>query len=184
MSVPTMSALDPAPIHAKGKPKCRWTAEEDQLLLKSISEFGTHNWKIIATKVPGRTSKQCRERWVGKLSPDVISSEWSEQEDELLKTLHEELGNQWAKISKHLNGRSMIAVKNRWCCLKRKFNHEAGSSPKPLQHEEKPIPAQQLEKKDDCNVCDSIFDFSAETWKDLDLLLSAQQYVFDLSEPF
>ena len=183
-----MSYKEPKKVfrNVKGKPKCRWSPDEDKLLLKSISEFGTHNWKIIATKVPGRSSKQCRERWVGNLSPDVVSSEWSVEEDELLKKLHSELGNQWAKISKHLNGRSMIAVKNRWCCLKRREKNEKDtneSNPVSSDKEKAFIPAEQVEKND-INMTDSIFDFSDDSWKDLDFILNTQHFVFDFNEQF
>lgn len=175
-----MSNCEPF-IHSKGKPKCRWNPSEDQLLLKSIAEFGTHNWKIIATKVPGRTSKQCRERWVGKLSPDVITGDWTEKEDNILTTLHKELGNQWAKISKHLNGRSMIAVKNRWCCLKRKCLHEKPEIPSaPVMPKET---VKTIEKPKANEECESIFEFTDQALKDLDLLLNNEHFMFDFSEP-
>ena len=174
-------ALNDSIIRSKGTPKCRWNPAEDQLLRKSIEEFGTHNWKIIATKVPGRTSKQCRERWVGKLNPDVVSSEWTEKEDNILLKLHKELGNQWAKISKHLSGRSMIAVKNRWCCLKRKAqsgkNDYTGIIPVPRDDKDKKVTVGKTGE-----AFNSIFHITEKAFKDLNFILDTENSLFDFSE--
>lgn len=75
---------------------------------------GPKKWSTLSVCVPGRTGKQCRERWVNHLSPEVNKGEWSEEEEQILIEEHARLGNQWCKIAQHLPGRSENAVKNRW----------------------------------------------------------------------
>lgn len=39
-----------------------WTEEEDQTLIDMVEKLGPQNWSQIATALPGRIGKQCRER--------------------------------------------------------------------------------------------------------------------------
>jgi uncharacterized protein (DUF2237 family) len=41
----------------------KWTADEDKKLKDAFRAHGGKNWKDIALLVPGRTCKQCRNRW-------------------------------------------------------------------------------------------------------------------------
>jgi hypothetical protein len=36
--------------------------EEDELLRLLVKEFGPRKWAVIASHLPGRVDKQCRER--------------------------------------------------------------------------------------------------------------------------
>jgi len=47
------------------------------------------------------------------LDPSIISTGWTLEEDELLVELHAQLGNEWAKISRRLPGRTVQGVTNR-----------------------------------------------------------------------
>lgn len=38
-------------------------SQEDELLMSLVAEHGNKNWRFIATHLPGRLAKQCRERW-------------------------------------------------------------------------------------------------------------------------
>lgn len=91
-----------------------WTEDEDRLVCQLVQINGPKKWSTLAAYVPGRTGKQCRERWVNHLSPDVNKGEWTEAEELRLIEEHERLGNQWCKIAQTLPGRSENAVKNRW----------------------------------------------------------------------
>jgi hypothetical protein len=100
--------------------KKKWTAEEDAMLTAAVDEFGVFEWPRVAAKVPKRTGKQCRERWIDKLSPDVLRGDWAPEEDSTLLAKEAELGHAWSKIREFLPGRSTGAVKNRWSWLTRR----------------------------------------------------------------
>jgi hypothetical protein len=104
------------PVHDRPR-KVRWSAEEDQSLEAAVSQHGTSNWGIIAASLPGRTGKQCRERWTNQLSPSLTRETWTPQEDTLLIHQQKMYGNAWSKIAQSLPGRSGNAIKNRWCYL-------------------------------------------------------------------
>ena len=112
----------PKPSNSKGvggTKKKKWTPEEDQLLIDGISKFGS-DWKEVATVVPGRTGKQCRERWLSRMCPTLVHMEWTPQEDIILIQKQKEIGNKWSIVSSFLPGRSTTAVKNRWNYLCRR----------------------------------------------------------------
>ena len=46
----------------KRQSRNNWTPAEDQSLLQHVKDNGTQSWSEIAVKLPGRISKQCRER--------------------------------------------------------------------------------------------------------------------------
>lgn len=45
-----------------GVMKRAWQPEEDELLLKLVTELGPCHWSVIAGHLEGRVGKQCRER--------------------------------------------------------------------------------------------------------------------------
>lgn len=101
-------------------PKSKWFQEEDNILIEQIRINGPSKWNKIAEQLPGRNGKQCRERWIGKLSPENAQSSWSSKEDVILMQCQRKIGNRWAKFAPFLPGRSVIAIKNRWNYLKRR----------------------------------------------------------------
>lgn len=101
-----------------------WTAEEDARLRECVLELGTARWSAIAAQMPERSGKQCRERWHNHLTPQINKGAWTEEEDRIIITMQEQLGNQWAKITRMLPGRSDNAVKNRFHMAMRARNRE------------------------------------------------------------
>ena len=90
-----------------------WNPRDDGLLMDTINNIGRVNWNVIASHLPGRTGKQCRERYNNHLIGDIKKGDWTEAEMSILLESHVRLGNQWANISKLLPGRSCNDVKNR-----------------------------------------------------------------------
>ena len=94
--------------------KANWSKEEDELIIKWVKEDGERGWTKIAAKLKGRIGKQCRERWINCLNPNIIKTEWTEKKYSIIIEMLEKLGNKWSKISSFLPGRSDNQIKNRW----------------------------------------------------------------------
>lgn len=80
----------------------RWTEEEDRILRREgmvhmcwrkilvdglsfiVFRTGVKEWNHIATKLSGRTNKDCRKRWT-KIAENVNKGTWSAAEDKRLK---------------------------------------------------------------------------------------------------
>jgi hypothetical protein len=78
-----------------------------------VQRCGPGHWANLARQIHGRCGKQCRERWQNHLSPNTVkNNEWTADDERRLFELHEELGNRWAAIARHMPGRNDNAVKN------------------------------------------------------------------------
>ncbi|CAD8078737.1 unnamed protein product [Paramecium primaurelia] len=104
-----------------------WTEQEDNLLYKVHEEFkktGKENkWSQISREIYKRSNnkifrqpKQCRERWINRLDPNISNDPWDKQQEiDLLKTILMR-GKKWSELST-LYGR--VRTEN---SLKNKYN--------------------------------------------------------------
>jgi hypothetical protein len=108
-------ARTPTPRHVGGSPKRKWTPAEDALLVAALAELGSPAWAQIALRVPGRTGKQCRERWLGRLASGVGARRG--------RGAHPAAGGARERVGAHPRvppARSIGAINNRWNWLARR----------------------------------------------------------------
>ena len=94
--------------------KVPWTQLDDYRLKNTIEKYSMIPWKAVAEHVPGRTDKQCRERWLNHLNPFIKNGDWSPEEDNEILNFHRIYGSKWSKIAKFMPSRSDNAIKNRF----------------------------------------------------------------------
>ena len=99
--------------------KKKFTYEEDQKLRKLVGKYGPKKWKLIASLMKGRTSRQCRERWKYYLSNPPATKEWTPEEDSLLLEKYAEFGTHWSQISLFFKDQTDINLKNHFRKLQR-----------------------------------------------------------------
>jgi hypothetical protein len=101
----------------------RFSPEEDQQLRELVAQHGINNygaWMLIASHMPGRSSRVCRERWRNYLSSDLNSSPWSPKKDALLLQKYQEFGPKWTQIATFFTGRTDVNCRKRWHFLQKR----------------------------------------------------------------
>ena len=100
--------------YEQGRKIRAWTSYEDEILLRHCDIHGRGQWSTAAELLPGRTNKQCRERYQNQLMNGIKAGEWTHEEDFLIRKLQQTMGNNWSAISAQLEGRTANSVKNRF----------------------------------------------------------------------
>jgi hypothetical protein len=104
--------------------RSKFTEAEDQQLMALVAKFGQANWGMIAPHMPGRTVRQCRDRWNHYLTPDTKVTDWTPDEEKLLIKQICLIGRQWSKLTALFPGRTGIAIRNHCCKLARQKNSD------------------------------------------------------------
>lgn len=136
-----MEYLARAPTAPATHPRAKFSTSEDEQLKVLVEEHGTTNWHLIAALMPGRNTRQVRERWFNYLKPDLNQQPWSEEEEKLLLDLHEQYGNKWKQIAAFFEKRTDINVKSKYHKLERKIRKQQKKAMKQLmQNGASPLP--------------------------------------------
>jgi hypothetical protein len=100
--------------------KGKWTADEDKELIRAVEKFAATRWKTIAGLIPGRTKKQCWNRWQYALDPSVVrmterTGKWLREEDDKLVAAAEKYkGKNWDSIAALVPSRTKRQCMDRW----------------------------------------------------------------------
>ena len=100
-------------------------------MLNAVSKQSQSNlkWSLVAKAVPGRSGKQCRERYLNHLTPNIKLKNWSPVEDAIIFRLYATDGSKWSMMSKLIRGRTDNGIKNRYHHLKRRLERQVYSTP-------------------------------------------------------
>ncbi|KAI0196798.1 Homeodomain-like protein [Xylaria flabelliformis] len=92
----------------------RWSEEEDRILYEETQKQelagDTKDWHRIAAKLPGRTNKDCRKRWVNKVCGSLKKGPWNKNEDECLL----DAVDRWTLVANEVGFRSPDQCAKRW----------------------------------------------------------------------
>jgi hypothetical protein len=101
----------------------KWTTEEEAKLKDAVDKRYGEDWAAISELVPGRTKKQCWDKWQELLvfnskKNETTSSggKWTTEEDAKLRdaVVEKHNGKDWAAISELVPGRTKPQCTKRW----------------------------------------------------------------------
>ncbi|RUS16846.1 Homeodomain-like protein [Jimgerdemannia flammicorona] len=94
-----------------------WTKDDDELLRKAYTLHG-RQWEKIASMIPGKENHNCRYRWDNALGASMKKkTQWTSDEDILLRQHHDEYGRSWIIISVDIPGRTPDMCRRRMTVL-------------------------------------------------------------------
>lgn len=96
-----------------------FSEKDDRLIAHLVSTKICQNWYEVSQYLPGKTPRQCRDRWINYICPTNSFEPWTPEEDMLLIDKINEFGTRWTLIAQHIPGRSDNCIKNRWYAVLR-----------------------------------------------------------------
>lgn len=109
-----MTEKQPIEKEKKKRTHSTFKPEEDIMLISLVNIYGLNNWTKISSQMPNRSKRQCKERYLLFLSPNIKNPPWTLEEDLRLIEMLKIFGKKWTIIAKFFNGRSDINIKNRF----------------------------------------------------------------------
>lgn len=97
-----------------------FTLEEDQKLIELVEKY-KDDWGKISSEMKNRSVRQCKERYLHYLSPNIIKRDWTPEEDMLLLFNIQKYGKAWKKLEILFPGRTEIDIRNRFNILFRRI---------------------------------------------------------------
>jgi hypothetical protein len=109
----------PLPNSSSPNPPQRrnFSKQEDEALRELVRLHGDKDWRKIAANFPGRSLRQCRDRYKNYLSGTSPSLPWTFQEERLLIEKFREFGFNWVKVATAFPNRDNSDVRNRWTTI-------------------------------------------------------------------
>lgn len=90
-----------------------WKLKEDEVLVECVQRFRIDNWEQVAEEIPGRTARQCRERYTNYLAPQPNIVPWTDEENRKLIGLVDRYGmKRSGSIQKEFPGRTLNNLVN------------------------------------------------------------------------
>ena len=77
----------------QGTRRRKWSDEEDAKLVELVRSFGLDNWRAVGQQMRQRDAKQCRERYLNHLDPNVKKGKLTLREWKTLIEAHDKFGN-------------------------------------------------------------------------------------------
>lgn len=97
----------------KNSARIHWKKHEDNLLKEAVNKYGPCKWSQIANMVPGKTKKQCCDRWRIHVK-GIGRNVWERKDDVALEKAVYEMGDNWTLVAKAVTGKTNKQCRERF----------------------------------------------------------------------
>ncbi|KAJ1289461.1 hypothetical protein BS78_02G166000 [Paspalum vaginatum] len=106
-------------LRRRGRPTTRrpWTGDEDAQLERLVATehgFRDCDWGRVASHLPGRSPRQCRDRWCHYLARHIYHRPFTVSDDDELAHLYVRHVGRWRDMSRDVYGRTSSVLRHRW----------------------------------------------------------------------
>lgn len=78
----------------------------------------------LAQFIKGREARQCRDRYLKYLAPNVVNGPWTPEEEDLLTEKFNIYGSSWKTIATFFPTRTDVNIKSKWKKMQRHITKE------------------------------------------------------------